>query len=200
VVSDLDHVNINSLVVDCTHALETPREAPARIEALLRKLAADPTGVMSALPGGGTDETHLYESPELTIVRVEIAPAMQYPPHDHTMPAIIALLAGEETNTLFRNRQGRLEEINSEVLTTGSVSHLEPHVIHAVSNRGRVRSVGIHIYLGALFNASRSIWDITNNTRLPYTDDIYLRLAYRRPATLRHDDPARGERCQGSTS
>src|SRR5687768_11986023 len=52
------------------------------------------------------DEMLLACSPQLTVYHIALSPRTHYPPHDHRMPAMIALYQGSETSFSYR-RNGR---------------------------------------------------------------------------------------------
>jgi predicted metal-dependent enzyme (double-stranded beta helix superfamily) len=95
------------------------------------------------------------------------------------MPALVGMLAGEETNTYYRLRDGRLEAVRAARVSGGDVHRMGPDVVHAISNAGAVRSIGLHVYLGDLFNTPRSIWDPDTHEQQPYTTSAYFALARR---------------------
>jgi len=48
-----------------------------------------------------SDEMLLASSPDLTIYHIALSPRIHYPPHDHRVPAMIALYQGAETSSLI---------------------------------------------------------------------------------------------------
>src|SRR5688500_16276024 len=53
-----------------------------------------------------SDEMLLASSPQLTVYHITLTPRIHYPPHDHRIPAMIALYQGAETSFTYR-RNGR---------------------------------------------------------------------------------------------
>jgi predicted metal-dependent enzyme (double-stranded beta helix superfamily) len=155
----------------------TTPTAVETIEADLRRIAGDPDPFLRSRGDELTDEVVLHASPGLTVVRVEAAPGAAYPPHDHRMVALIAMLAGEETNTYYRVTDGRLEAVRTTRVAQGGIHRMGADVVHAIRNDGRQRSIGLHVYLGDLFGTPRSVWDLATHDRQPYTTEAYLRLA-----------------------
>lgn len=168
--------DIDRFVDRCVDVSARPDPAPA-IERDLRRLVARPADVLRTLPGDGTEETLLFASDRLTVVRVDGPPGLAFPPHDHRMPALVGILAGEETSTSYRLRDGRLDPVRRVRVSAGDVFRMGADAVHAISNEGAVRSVGVHVYLGDLFGTPRSIWDPDTHERRPYTEDAYFALA-----------------------
>ncbi|WP_051385453.1 FAD/NAD(P)-binding protein [Actinokineospora inagensis] len=149
---------------------------------LQRTIAAHRHTILRWLPGAGTDETLLYAGPDITILRVEIAPHTAFPPHDHQIPAFMSVLHGTEHNTYYRLSPTGLTTTAHTPTPAGGVIAMPPDTIHSVSNPTHPRSTALHIYPGDLFALSRTIWDLDTGTTHPYTDDNYFALA--RPFTL----------------
>jgi predicted metal-dependent enzyme (double-stranded beta helix superfamily) len=170
---------VERFVARCVDAVAGPHAAGA-IERDLRQLVARPDHVLRALPGDGAEETVLHRSPTLTVVRVDGPPGLAFPPHDHRMPALVGILAGEETNTYYRVGDDGLRTTRAARVARGDVLRLGADVVHAISNAGADRSIGIHVYLGDLFGTARSIWHPDTHERQPYSTSAYLALA--RPA------------------
>ncbi|WP_326569156.1 hypothetical protein VSH64_46695 [Amycolatopsis rhabdoformis] len=149
----------------------------AELARLQREVAASAADVLGWLPGAGVDEQVLHAEPALTLLRVEIAPRTEYPPHDHLIPACVAVLRGSETNTFHRADGGRLAVVGETETAAGAVLPMDAHVIHSVANRTGGRSVALHVYLGDLFGLSRTIWDPATGEPGPYSDERYFALA-----------------------
>jgi predicted metal-dependent enzyme (double-stranded beta helix superfamily) len=149
----------------------------AALRTFMTGIARNRDTVLSLLPGDGEPETLLYSSPTLSLLRVELEPGIQYPPHDHRMDAVIAVLDGEECNTFYRPRLLGLDMVGENHTSAGGVVDMTPTVVHAVSNRGTQRSVGLHAYTGEIFGISRTIWDIDSGLKYLYTDERYFALA-----------------------
>jgi predicted metal-dependent enzyme (double-stranded beta helix superfamily) len=160
--------------------------AAQKIEADLRHIAGDPHQFLRSRGDELTDEFVLHASARLTIVRVEAPPGAVYPPHDHRMVALIAMLVGEETNTYYRVTDGRLESVRTTRMPTGDTHRMGADVVHSIRNDGQRRSIGLHVYLGDLFATQRSVWDPITHERQTYTTTAYMNLAHR-TATQRRD-------------
>lgn len=160
-------------------AASTTTNAAKTIEADLRQIASNPHPFLRSRGEELTDELVLHASARLTIVRVEAAPGADFPPHDHRMVALIAMLVGEETNTYYRVADGRLDAVRTTRIRSGGTHRMGADVVHSIRNDGQQRSIGLHVYLGDLFNTPRSVWDPVTCERQPYTTTAYMNLAHR---------------------
>jgi predicted metal-dependent enzyme (double-stranded beta helix superfamily) len=170
-------MNLTELVQDARRAAAAPD--PIAGLRRLQELVADSAGdVLSWLPGGGSDEQVLHAEPALTLLRVEIPPRTEYPPHDHLIPACVAVLRGRETNTFYRADGPVVIPVAEIETAAGDVLPMDEHVVHSVGNRTAGRSVALHMYLGDLFELSRKIWDLRTGTCAAYTDERYFALSH----------------------
>ncbi|MEW2508471.1 hypothetical protein ACQPXB_09905 [Amycolatopsis sp. CA-161197] len=167
---------LSDLILAARRAGGAPDPAAALLR-LQREVAASAAEVLRRLPGSGVDEHVLHAEPTLTLLRVEIGPRTEYPPHDHLIPACIAVLEGRETNTFYRADGSGLTGVGETDTAAGSVLPMDERVIHSVANRTAERSVALHVYLGDLFQLSRTIWDPATGTPGPYSDERYFALA-----------------------
>ncbi|MGW4490366.1 hypothetical protein ACWEOE_42020 [Amycolatopsis sp. NPDC004368] len=151
-------------------------DSAAELVRLQREVAASAADVLGWLPGAGVDEEVLHTEPTLTLLRVEIPPRTEYPPHDHLIPACVAVLDGCETNTFYRADGPRLAVAGETDTAAGAVLPMDARVIHSVANRTAGRSVALHVYLGDLFGLSRTIWDPATGEPGPYSDERYFAL------------------------
>ncbi|QRP44520.1 hypothetical protein [Amycolatopsis sp. FDAARGOS 1241] len=161
-------------LTDLIHAARRAT-TPAALLRLQQDIAV--SDVLTWLPGAGAAEHVLHAEPTLTLLRVEIPPRTEYPPHDHLIPACIAVLDGRETNTFYRLSGGALSPAGETDTTAGSVQPMDEHVIHSVANHTTTPSTALHLYLGDLFHLSRTIWHPTTHAAAPYSDDLYFSLA-----------------------
>jgi predicted metal-dependent enzyme (double-stranded beta helix superfamily) len=174
----MTNVIIDNLVASALDAAgrEDPEQA---VGEWLQDLADNRESMLNELPSSQQDETILYSSEALTLVRVEVAPGIIFPPHNHKMLAILAILQGPERNTFYKVRDSGLTVVGEEDAPSGSVVRMTSDVIHSVSNHGSARTIGIHAYLGDLFAADRSLWDPQLGVEHPYSDDLYFSLSSR---------------------
>jgi hypothetical protein len=59
------------------------------------------------------------------------------PPHNHGTWAVVAGVDGEEENTLWRRRGGRLQAQGTHTIGPGQAAGFLPTAIHSVANRGQ---------------------------------------------------------------
>jgi len=123
------------------------------------------------------DEMLLVASPQLTVYHIALSPRIHYPPHDHRMPAMIALYQGSETSLAYR-RNGRglvLEKRHDHAAPC--VAAMPADAIHSVVNLGDARSAAIHVYFGDLTTVERSIWDADLREERPFDNRFYFEQA-----------------------
>lgn len=125
------------------------------------------------------DEMLLASSPQLTVYHIALSPRIHYPPHDHRVPAMIALYHGAETSFSYRRNGTALVRANRQEYAAPCVATLPVDVIHSVVNMGDVRSAAIHIYFGDLPAAERSIWDADLREERRFDDRFYFEQARR---------------------
>lgn len=80
-------------------------------------------------------------------------PGKQTPPHDHTTWAIIAGLAGEEENRVYRRTddgktegKGQVEVVRTKMLCRGDSIAYMPDAIHSIHNFGSAPTRHFHLY------------------------------------------------------
>lgn len=120
------------------------------------------------------DEVLLHASPVLTVYHITLTPGLHYPPHDHRMPAMIALYEGGETNTIFRRRGAGLELQQRHDYCAPQVATLAADTIHSVLNPGSARSAAIHVYFGDLTQVRRSVWNAELREERPFDNAFYF--------------------------
>jgi predicted metal-dependent enzyme (double-stranded beta helix superfamily) len=125
------------------------------------------------------DEVLLASSAELTVYHITLSPRIHYPPHDHRMPAMIALYHGVETSFYYRRNGRALVREKRHDYTAPCVATLPAGAIHSVVNLGEVRSAAIHVYFGDLTAVERSIWDADLSEERPFDNRFYFEQARR---------------------
>jgi predicted metal-dependent enzyme (double-stranded beta helix superfamily) len=134
------------------------------------------------------EEALLFHSSSITIVHVSLSPNVEFPPHDHNMPALIGIYRGQERHRWYRQSGEQLEEVGSQLFSAGEIVQSRTDSIHSVSNIGTSRSAALHIYFGDLLAQARSVWNPDTSERVPYSDAMYFRWARlcddRRPGSL----------------
>lgn len=120
------------------------------------------------------DEMLLASSAELTVYHIALSPHIHYPPHDHRVPAMIALYHGAETSFSYRRNGGALVRGTRHDYAAPCVAALPADAIHSVVNLGDVRSAAIHVYFGDLTAVERSIWDADLREERPFDNRFYF--------------------------
>jgi predicted metal-dependent enzyme (double-stranded beta helix superfamily) len=154
----------------------TPRPA---LRTLLEELAQTLAGQERPWIEHDADEVLLASSPEMTVYHITLSPRIHYPPHDHRMPAMIALYRGSETSFSYRRIGPALERVRRHDYAAPCIAELPEDVIHSVVNMGTARSAAIHVYFGDLKTVARSIWDRDLQQERPFDNDFYFEHAQR---------------------
>lgn len=129
------------------------------------------------------DEMLLAAAPEMTIYHITLTPGIHYPPHDHRMPAMIALYQGSETSFSYRRNGRALVPLRRQDYTAPAIAELPADAIHSVVNMGEARSAAIHVYFGDLTGVERSIWDRELRQERPFDNGFYFEQATRLEGT-----------------
>jgi predicted metal-dependent enzyme (double-stranded beta helix superfamily) len=124
-----------------------------------------------------SDEMLLASSAELTVYHVALTPRIHYPPHDHRVPAMIALYQGAETSFSYRRNGRALVRVERRDHAAPCVAALPADAIHSVVNLGDVRSAAIHVYFGDLTAVERSIWDADLREERRFDNRFYFEQA-----------------------
>jgi predicted metal-dependent enzyme (double-stranded beta helix superfamily) len=155
----------DELVARCITASEEaePRLAVKEVlESAVRELVES----VEKPASGWLDIWHL--SPTLTVLNAVWPPAMTLYPHDHRMWAAIGIYGGQEDNTFYRRREGRLVATGGKDLRQQDVVLLGDDTIHAVHNPLGRYTGAIHVYGGDFVNTARSQWDPETLLEEPY--------------------------------
>ena len=124
-----------------------------------------------------SDEMLLASSPDLTIYHIALSPRIHYPPHDHRVPAMIALYQGAETSFSYRRSGRALVRGKRHDYAAPYVAALPADAIHSVVNLGDVRSAAIHVYFGDLTAVERSVWDADLREERRFDNGFYFEQA-----------------------
>jgi predicted metal-dependent enzyme (double-stranded beta helix superfamily) len=159
---------LERFIEECRDAVraDAPRQAVAEV---VERFVSMPGGVFAAVGEQRPGVHRLYLSPEVTIANVVWAPDMTFPPHDHTMWAVIGIYAGAEDNTFWRcGEDGRVERQGLVRLEATQVRILGDRAIHSVANPFSRLTGGIHVYGGDFPNAQgRREWDDATSQERP---------------------------------
>ncbi|HEV7477718.1 MAG TPA: autotransporter [Burkholderiales bacterium] len=123
------------------------------------------------------DEMLLASSAQLTVYHIALSPRIHYPPHDHRVPAMIALYQGAETSFSYRRKGRALVQSKRHDHAAPCVASLPADAIHSVVNLGDVRSAAIHVYFGDLTAVERSIWDADLREERRFDNRFYFEQA-----------------------
>ena len=123
------------------------------------------------------DEKLLVSTPQLTVYHITLSPRIHYPPHEHRMPAMIALYQGMETSFSYRRDGKALVQTARHDHAAPCVAALPADVIHSVVNMGTARSAAIHVYFGDLTAVERSVWDLDLRQERSFDNRFYFEQA-----------------------
>lgn len=152
-------------------------EAEQAVGSLLRAFVSDPDAAAAQLPVFEDDDVILFEDEQVSIWYCRFPPGKSVPAHNHRMSATIAVIRGSEQNDIFtRSEEGILTLAEQIKVSPGEVVHLPADVIHAVSCVSDTASEALHVYLGALSQIDRLLFDTCKHEELAFTDEAYQRL------------------------
>lgn len=167
--------DLREFIIGCRDAFEQP-DGAKQVRTLLAAAIADPVALERAMPQSDQDEYLLHACGKITIVILRLTPNVLFPPHNHSMPAVVGLYRGVETNLTYVERDGGVALAAEKLLRAPEVYELHPNVIHAVANHGVERSAALHVYGGDLIRQQRFIWNMRTRERYPYSDERYFSL------------------------
>src|SRR5438132_12739734 len=124
-----------------------------------------------------SDEMLLASSPDLTIYHIALSPRIHYPPHDHRVPAMIALYQGAAPSFSYRRSGRALMRGKRHDYAAPYVAALPADAIHSVVNLGDARSAAIHVYFGDLTAVERSVWDADLREERRFDNGFYFEQA-----------------------
>src|SRR5262249_41229662 len=98
---------------------------------------------------------------EFSVVAFVWNPNHGSPIHDHCTWGVIGQYQGEEEESRFRIREGRLETLSSFVAHPGDVSHVYPPYrdVHQILNKTATPTISIHVYGGDIGSQERHAYD-----------------------------------------
>ena len=151
--------DLDQFIADCRAARAAD---PRHVREVVRRAVSDPAAVLAALgepQRAGLNK--LYQSDDLTILNLVLAPMMTVAPHNHHMLAVIGIYTGREDNIFWRRLPGgKVEAAGAKALRVKDVEPLGHDIIHSVTNPIPRLTGAIHVYGGDFFNpAHRSEWD-----------------------------------------
>ncbi|MEO6918912.1 MAG: cysteine dioxygenase family protein [Collimonas sp.] len=134
----------------------------------IRSLVQQALSMQAANPGQDAIDEIVYRSEDLLIVSLAQPPHGETPIHDHGIWGVIGIADGSEENVFFRQTEHGPVEINRRTVNTGEAIILGAGVIHKIRNPQATRSLGLHVYGGALLSAERHMWDPRTGERLVF--------------------------------
>lgn len=169
--------DLDKLVQDLRAAAIQP-SAHHAIKALLEQAVADPEAMAEAMPEFADNDVILHEDETVSIWHCRFMPGQTVPAHDHQMFATIGVYHGAERNHFFEadTETGGIRQSSEVVLSAGNVLQIGPSAIHAVGCASDAPCMGIHVYLGALTQIDRSLFDTDKGEKLAFSDENYHRL------------------------
>jgi len=163
--------NVEGFIESCKRFVGSP-DGARRVLDLMRSVVDDAEGIKSAIVPGESRrairDLTLFRSSELFVLNAAVYPHFKSPPHDHGMWAVIGIYEGQENNTFYRRSDEGLEEINRREISAGEAVLLGPEVIHAIENPLDSSTLGLHVYGGDIFAATRSMWHPRTGEEFPY--------------------------------
>ncbi|MDB9372050.1 cupin [Nodularia sphaerocarpa] len=101
-------------------------------------------------PQTGWSVLTLYDEPDfpLTVQTVAWLPGQVSPIHNHATWGVVALISGEEKNTLWRrtDNNGSIEKAGDIILTPGEIIGFTPDAIHHVEALGDQPTISFNLY------------------------------------------------------
>ncbi|TVP64498.1 MAG: cupin [Nodularia sp. (in: Bacteria)] len=101
-------------------------------------------------PETGWSVLTLYDEPDfpLTVQTVAWLPGKVSPIHNHATWGVVALISGEEKNTIWRrtNNNGSIEKSGNIILNPGEIMGLMPDAIHHVEALGDEPTISFNLY------------------------------------------------------
>lgn len=152
--------DLDTLVKELRAAATQPRPHNA-VKALLEQAVADPNAMADAMSDFADNDVILFEDETVSIWHCRFMPGQTVPAHDHQMLATIGVYYGAERNHFFEAdpETGGIRRSSEVVLSAGNVLQIGPSAIHAVGCAGDEPCKGIHVYLGALTQIDRSLFE-----------------------------------------
>jgi len=143
----------NKTVEDLAARVRPLLDDTAAVAAAVQRAAPDPRDLLDPEQRRGRADGYtqhvLYVEPDrsFSIVGLVWQPGQKTPVHDHVCWCVVAVVQGEEHETLYERRGGRLVPASTTCNGPGSVSACEPPGdIHRVSNAGDEVAISLHVY------------------------------------------------------
>ena len=172
---------LTDFVTACRAAAATP-DARSTIAEMMRELVSEPAELAAVVPAMESHESTeagvlggdmtLFEDDTVTVVLVDTLPGVLQPPHDHLMPAIIAMFEGCEQHRFWSRTSDGIAPAAGRDLHAGEVLAIGSDGIHAIGTCDNIAR-GVHVYLGSLSTVGRSIFHPETLAEQPLTLATY---------------------------
>tara|TARA_R110002096_G_scaffold155272_1_gene319627 strand:- start:7 stop:537 length:531 start_codon:yes stop_codon:yes gene_type:complete len=161
------------LLVESLRKAALQRDAGQRVRMLMTTAFQNPHSIDAAMPDFAGDEEILFEDDSVSIWYCRFMPGTHVPPHDHQTTATIGVYRGAENNHFYLREQGQLLHKTSRCVGPGEVIAIKPSGIHSVEAANGQPSYAIHVYLAALTQVERSLFDWESGEASPFTDEKF---------------------------
>lgn len=138
---------------DILYQFQCDRQRLEAISPLVRKLLISSDWLQGEYldpdPQTGWSVLTLYDEPDfpLTVQTVAWLPGIVSPIHNHATWGIVALISGEEKNTLWnRNDDGGIEKVGDIILNPGEIISFMPDAIHHIEALGNQPTISFNLY------------------------------------------------------
>ena len=170
--------SLEQFVSDIRAAAADPQPTRA-VNAVMREAVSDPAAVAAGVPDYEGDELILHEDDAVSVYCVRFDCELVVPPHNHKIPAFIAVYEGTEVNQLYRHDGARLELVAEKRVGPGETLSIGSEGIHGVYTANGHDSLALHVYLGQLTAIPRSLFHPDTGAAMPFTDSNYDSLVRR---------------------
>ncbi len=139
---------------DILHKFQSDRLRLQAICPLVRRLLTSSEWLQGEYlepnPETGWSVLTLYDEPDfpLTVQTVAWLPGKVSPIHNHATWGVVALISGEEKNTIWRrtDQNGSIEKAGDIILNPGEIMGLMPDAIHHVEALGDEPTISFNLY------------------------------------------------------
>ncbi|MCR9072469.1 MAG: hypothetical protein NXI18_12170 [Alphaproteobacteria bacterium] len=166
---------LKRLIEACREATSAADPTQAVRDALSMAVAR-PDGVLAEVPEFEGEDCILHRESAVSVFLVRQTPNTAGPPHDHGMPAVIAMLEGVEIHRHFRRDGDEIVLEREETVGPGQMLSLGPDDVHAIANPDDTASLGVHVYLGDIVGRERTLWDLRSGAAMAFSVGDYDRM------------------------
>lgn len=155
-----DYYRLYRFLTDVEDILKTTKDDRQRLDKirpLVRRLLISSYWLQGEYrepnPDTGWSVLMLYDEPHfpLTVQTVVWLPGRVSPIHNHGAWGVVALISGEEKNTLWRRTgdsesSDRIEKVGEQILVPGDIISFMPDAIHHVEVMGEEPTITFNLY------------------------------------------------------